>query len=77
MHFPDPAGIAVDPALILAAEDRRERSARAMAAAAARYVDQRAATEARIRAAVLAYAATARRPLNILVMDRFAARPAL
>ena len=77
MHLSDPAGIAVDPALILAAEDRRERSARAMAAAAARYVDQRAATEARIRAAVLAYAATAHHPPHRIVMDRFAARPAL
>lgn len=77
MHLPDPAGIAVDPALILAAEDRRERSARAMAAAAARFVDQRATTEARIRAAVLAYAATAHHPIDRLVMDRLAARPAL
>ena len=69
MHLPDPAAVRVDPALILAFEDRRERSAHALAATVARLADQRAATEAQLRAAVLAYGATSRHPVGRLVLD--------
>ena len=77
MHLPNPRFICVDPALVLAAEDRRKRSASAMAAAVLRFSEQSSKAEADLRAAVLAYAETASHPVHLLVMGRFAPRPTL
>ena len=73
----DPFGVTVDPALILAFKDRQQRSARALAAAAVRFTERRAATEAHVRAAVLAYVATSRHPVDRLFMNAAAHRPTL
>ena len=69
----DPFGVTVDPALITALAERDEHRRRSLAALVARDVAQRAADQAHVRAAVLAYAATSHLPVG----HAAASRPAI